>query len=102
MQQRIPGVRASGPFRDVRCLTLREDWPEKRAEAEQRIRTYVEQAARDNGLCIVVPFRVSGFGPYADVLAGLDYVADKRGFCPHSNVTAWIEQTASECFSRSR
>jgi hypothetical protein len=31
----------------VRVETLREDWPEKRKDAEQRIRSYVEHASRE-------------------------------------------------------
>ena len=87
-----------GPFRHVQCETLREDWPERRAEAERRIRAYVKAASRDGGRAIVVPFRIAGFGPYRRVLDGLDYVADGRGFCPHPNMTRWVEVTAEECF----
>ncbi len=97
MRQRAGRIRELGPFRDVRCETLREDWPEKRAESERRIRDYVRHATRDGGRCIVVPFRVSGFGPYEGMLKGLDYVADKQGFCPHPNMMKWIEQAAREC-----
>jgi sirohydrochlorin cobaltochelatase len=49
------------PFGTVRVETLREDWPEKRKDAEQRIRSYVEQAAK-TGRAVVIPFRVQGFG----------------------------------------
>lgn len=100
MDRRIARVRELGPFRAVRCETLREDWPEKRAEAEERIRQYVEHGNRGGGRVIVVPFRIAGFGPYAEVLHGLSYLADGRGFCPHPNMTSWIEQTAEACFLR--
>ena len=83
-------VRGSLPFRRVQVLTLREDWPEKREEAEQRIRAFVERARDDGGTAIVIPFRVQGFGRYAQVLDGLDYVSDGQGLIPHSNVTQWI------------
>lgn len=98
MRQRAQRIHEIGPFRHVECETLREDWSGRRAEAERRIRQYVESAARDGGRVIVVPFRVAGFGPYKKVLAGLNYVADGRGFCPHSHMTQWIEQTARACF----
>lgn len=100
MELRVRRVRELGPFRQVRCDTLREDWPEKRAEAEQRIRRYVEEGGQGDGRVIVVPFRIAGFGPYAEVLEGLNYVADGRGFCPHPNMTRWIEQTAEVCFGQ--
>ncbi len=98
IERRMRRVAELGPFRQVRCETLREDWPDKRGDAERRIRQYVEEGARDGGRVLVVPFRVAGFGPYADVLKNLDYVADGRGFCPHPNMTRWIEQTADACF----
>ncbi|WP_428940145.1 hypothetical protein [Fontivita pretiosa] len=98
MRLRIAGISAIGSFREVRCETLREDWPEKRTEAEKRIREFVERQSRDGGRVIVIPFRVAGFGPYKKVLQGLSYVADGRGFCPHANMTEWIEQSAIECF----
>ncbi|MBX3200639.1 MAG: hypothetical protein KF894_21050 [Labilithrix sp.] len=85
-------VRAQAPFRRVNVQTLREDWPEKRVEAEKRIRSFVERAGRDQGKAIVIPFRVQGFGPYAEVLHGLDYVADQKGLIPHAAVSTWIER----------
>lgn len=99
MERRTQRVRQLGAFREVRCETLREDWPDKRAAAEQRIRRFVEDGSRDGGRVIVVPFRVAGFGPYAEVLKGLRYVADGRGFCPHPNITRWLKQTAEACFA---
>ncbi len=99
MDARAKAIEALGPFRSVDCQTLREDWPHRRAEAEQRITRHVEQASRDGLRMIIVPFRVAGFGPYREVLDGLDYVADGKGFCPHPLMTEWIEQTALACFS---
>ena len=90
LEARAEAVRRTLPFRTVRVETLREDWPEKRAAAEERIRSYVEHASQ-TGCAIVIPFRVQGFGPYADVLQGLDYVSDGRGLVPDAGVTEWIE-----------
>jgi sirohydrochlorin cobaltochelatase len=90
LDARAEAVRRALPFRTVRVATLREDWPDKRKDAEQRIRNYVEHAA-NSGRAIVIPFRVQGFGPYADVLKGLDYVSDGRGLVPDAGVTQWIE-----------
>jgi hypothetical protein len=42
----------------------------------------------------VIPFRVQGFGPYAKVLEGLDYVSDGQGLIPHPSVTEWIGHQA--------
>lgn len=96
MQQRAARLSEIGRFRQVQCETLREDWPEKRIAAEERIRRFVTEGNQNGGRAIVVPFRVAGFGPYREVLTGLDYVADGRGFCPHSNMTRWLRETAKE------
>ncbi len=89
-------VRASAPFQKVVIETLREDWTGKRAKAEYRIRE-IARGADEHGLrLIVIPFRLSGFGPYREVLEGLPYVADGLGLLPHENVTRWIEQQAAE------
>jgi hypothetical protein len=93
-------VRAALPFRRVAAVTLREDWPEKRAEAERKVREYVERAGIEGGRALVIPFRVHGFGPYAEVLAGLEYVADGRGLLPHPAVGHWIEAQAGALRAR--
>jgi hypothetical protein len=85
---------AKTPFHSVRVVTLREDWPEERAAAESRVRSFVRQETAAGRRVIVVPMRLSGFGPYADVLQGLDYVAG-QGLMPHRDVSTWIRRTAS-------
>ena len=87
---RAESVRGRLPFRRVRVMTLREDGREKREEAEHQIRAFVKRARDDGGTAIVIPFRVQGFGPYAQVLDGLDYVSDGQALIPHSDVTQWI------------
>jgi sirohydrochlorin ferrochelatase len=94
MKERLAGLADVGAFRRVEVATLREDWPEKRAAAEKKIRGLVEAGAAGGGRVVVIPFRVAGFGPYRDVLDGLTYVSDGKGFLPHPNVTRWIEETA--------
>jgi sirohydrochlorin ferrochelatase len=83
------------PFRRVMVDTLAEDWEEPRLEAEARVRAFVARAAA-NGRAIVIPFRLAGFGPYARVLEGLDYVADGHGLLPHPAVARWIGRQADE------
>jgi len=75
----------------VRVATLREDWPEKREPAAAAVRQFVESANRDGRTPVVIPYRVFGFGPYAEVLEGLDYRADERGLIPHPAVARWID-----------
>jgi hypothetical protein len=87
---RADEIRRVLPLHSVRVETLREDWPDKRAAAEQRIRAFVARAAENGRRVIVIPFRLHGFGPYAEVLDGLEYVADGRGLLPDARVTRWI------------
>jgi sirohydrochlorin cobaltochelatase len=92
LDARAAAIRELAPFRRVQVETLREDWPEKRAAAEQRIRTFVARATAEGGTAIVIPFRVQGFGPYATVLEGLQYRSDGQGLIPHAEVAVWIER----------
>jgi len=92
IRSRANSVADNFPFRRVHVETLREDWPEKRVAAELRIRAFVERAQAEGGTAIVIPFRVHGFGPYSEVLEGLDFTSDGRGLVPHGNVTQWMEE----------
>ncbi len=96
LRQRAECLSHYAPFRRVEVLTLREDWPEKRVEAEERIRAFVERARAEGGRALVIPFRVYGFGPYAEVLEGMDYEADRVGLLPHPLVTEWIADRIRE------
>lgn len=81
---------------DVRVFTLREDWEQKRENAEEQIRAYIKEADASGLTAMVVPYRVQGFGPYADVLDGLNYIADQKGLTPHANVALWVQNQAEE------
>lgn len=94
IDKRADAVRKAAPFRNVRVETLREDWPEKRKDSEVRIRAYVEQASKDGGRVIVIPYRVAGFGPYAKVLEGLTYASDGQGLLPSPEVAGWVRRQA--------
>jgi sirohydrochlorin cobaltochelatase len=96
IDQRAEAVRRTAPFRRVQTETLREDWPDKRKVSEARIRAFAEQAAQDHGRTIVIPYRVAGFGPYADVLKGLNYVADEKGLLPSAEVEHWVRRQVDE------
>ncbi|TXH66241.1 MAG: hypothetical protein E6Q81_00660 [Thermomonas sp.] len=91
---RADAVRKALPFRRVQVVTLREDWPDKRVAAEKQIRDFVARSKQEGGQAIVIPFRVQGFGPYAKVLEGLDYVADGKGLVPSVQVTDWVRAQA--------
>lgn len=92
------GARAASVtgYRDVHVETLREDWPDKRAASEARIRAYVEQHSQGDGRVLVVPYRISGFGPYARVLEGLEYASDGRGLIPSAEVEHWVRRQVQE------
>ena len=94
-------IRATGVFTSVEVHTLREDWEEKRAEAEQRIRAFVETKSKGKGRVLVIPFRLYGFGPYAEVLDGLSYEANGMGLLPSSMVTDWIIEQAQKTLKES-
>lgn len=94
MSARADAVRHALPFRRVEVATLREDWPDKRAAAEARVRAFVQRASVEGRQAIVIPFRVQGFGPYAKVLDGLTYVSDGKGLVPSPQVTQWVREQA--------
>lgn len=90
--ERTAALREHHDFNNIMVATLREDWPEEREAAQKIVRDYI-RAANDAGrTALVVPYRVYGFGPYADALEGLDYVADETGLVPHPAVADWIER----------
>jgi len=91
MDLQAAGLRASG-FRDVAVETLREDWATHRASAETRIRTWVSNNSEAGLRVLVIPFRLFGFGPYAEVLEGLEYETDALGFLPHAEITNWLRR----------
>ena len=81
-------------FTEVEVAALREDWEEARVAAEAEIRSFVESRAEAGHRMLVLPYRLSGFGPYAKVLEGLDYAAGD-GLLPHDAISRWIENTAA-------
>lgn len=91
MEHLSGGLRSHG-FHAVRVETLREDWPEPRVAAEKAIRGFVSAEAEAGRSVLVVPFRLSGFGPYRRVLDGLDYRPSEAGILPHPAVTDWVER----------
>ncbi|MBI4346326.1 MAG: hypothetical protein HY553_05700 [Elusimicrobia bacterium] len=99
MERFTETIRGERAFRDVRAETLREDWPESRRAAEARIRGYVAAGAKSGG-AIVVPFRVYGFGPYAEVLKGLTYASDGLGLIPHTLVGQWVSERVTATFEK--
>ncbi len=91
---RAAGQLGAEGYADVEIATLREDWEEKRLAAEAEIREYVRSQATQRDV-LVIPLRLSGFGPYAEVLDGLEYSAGD-GLLPHSDIGRWVLDTAND------
>lgn len=102
MDARAQRLRLEGGFHRVQVATLREDWPEKREPSAAAVRAFVEEAMSNGHTALVIPFRVFGFGPYAETLEGLDYRSDGRGLIPHPAVARWIDEQASVLLDGSR
>lgn len=96
MEHSAEGLRSSG-YGEVRVATLREDWAEARARAEREIRATVSRMNEQWDQVVVIPYRVYGFGPYAEVLEGLDYVGTD-GLLPHRLVGDWVAVRGSAVF----
>jgi len=92
---RAKRLRQEGGYHDVLVTTLREDWPDKREVAQQELRAYIAASEADGRQVLLIPYRVHGFGPYADALEGLNYQADGTGLVPHPAVTRWVESQAA-------
>lgn len=80
-------------FARVEVATLREDWAVPRERSEAAIREFVRMESSAGRTTLVLPMRLSGFGPYAEVLAELTY-EPTEGLLPHPAVTTWLEVTA--------
>lgn len=80
-------------FHSVYRAALREDWPEARVEVEREVRAYVQAESSAGRTLLLIPYRLSGLGPYREVLEGLPYQATE-GILPHPGVTEWITSSA--------
>ncbi len=96
MERDADKLRAAG-HAEVRATALREDWAEPRAVAEDEIRTAVKEMRERHGRVVVLPYRLYGFGPYAEVLDGLAYESGPA-LLPHPLITEWIAERANERF----
>lgn len=92
MDAMADSVRNLAPFHQVEVTTLREDWTGKREEAEAIIHAFMQQESDAGRQVLVIPFRLRGFGPYAEVLEGFEYRADQNGFLPDMRITDWIRR----------
>jgi len=93
--ERLKGPLLEHGFANVMTATLREDWPDERRAATAAIRDYVAMERASGRRVLVVPLRLFGFGPYADVLEGLTYLPGES-LLPHPAVGQWIRHKVDE------
>ena len=79
------------PFKKIIALTLREDWPDKRKEALEKIKGEIKLGNR-NGRVIVISDRLYGSGPYTQFLKDIEYDINHKGLASHANLTKWLEE----------
>ena len=79
------------PFKNIKGMALREDWPDKREKALNEIKNIIEEGNK-RGKVIVISNRLYGSGPYKHFLKGLDFELNSKGLAPHPNLTSWLEK----------
>ncbi len=92
VEEFVAPLREEG-FGSVWAETLREDWEEPRAEVEPRLRAWMDGRTAEGDEVIVVPVRLTGFGPYAEVFGEREYRAE-AGLLPHAEIATWVARTA--------
>ena len=78
-------------FKNIKGMSLREDWPGKREEALNKIVNFIEEGNK-RGKVIVISNRLYGSGPYKHFLKGLNFEMNSKGLAPHPNLTRWLEK----------
>ena len=78
-------------FKNIKGVSLREDWPDKRKKALSEIIKIIEEGNK-RGKVIVISNRLYGSGPYKHFLKGLNFKMNSKGLAPHPNLTRWLEQ----------
>ncbi len=76
-------------LKDVKALTVREDWPKERERAVATARAAIETAGK-NGRVLVIANRLYGSGPYKTMLKGLTYEMNEKGLVDPV-LTRWLE-----------
>jgi len=79
------------PFKNMKGMVLREDWPDKREKALNEIKNIIDEGNK-RGRVIVISNRLYGSGPYKHFLKGLDFELNSKGLAPHPNLTSWLEK----------
>lgn len=80
------------PFKAIKAMTLREDWPELREKSLAGIKEAIHQGNESGGKVLVVSNRLYGSGPYQELLRGSEFTMNGQGLAPHPALTRWLEQ----------
>ncbi len=80
------------PFRAIKAMTMREDWPDKREQTLIQIRAEIEKGNQNDGRVLVISNRLYGSGPYRRLLEGAEFEMNGQGLVPHPNITRWLER----------
>lgn len=78
------------PFHRIKVATVREDWPEKREKAVALLKEMIREGNHE-GRVLLISNRLCGSGPYKELLEGMEYEMNEKGFAPHPILTRWIE-----------
>ena len=78
-------------FKNIKGVSLREDWPEKREKALNEVVNIIEDGNK-RGKVIIISNRLYGSGPYKHFLKGLNFEMNSKGLAPHPNLTRWLEK----------
>ena len=90
MEPAAKAIRRVLPFHTVKALTMRDDWPKKRDLARREIRMFVNRERDAGRRVLVIPYRLSGFGPQASMLDRLEIVMDGKGLLPDPSIGDWM------------
>ncbi len=79
-------------LKEIKAMTVREDWPDKREQALRQIKKETEKGNRNGGRVLIVSNRLYGSGPYQHLLEGARFEMNSQGLVPHPNITKWLEK----------
>ena len=93
-------MRRASSFKQIECLTVRDDAPEPiRSQATAELRAVVERAAQQGNKVLVVPLLISYGGIEEGIqkrLEGLSYVMSPQALLPDGRLADWVIQIAQD------
>ena len=85
-------------LKDIKAMTVREDWPKLREKAVKKVREFIQETNK-TGRVLVISNRLYGPGPYPKMLAGLDFELNGKGFLSPA-MAHWLERSIQEVTER--